>query len=123
MPSAAAPADLEKIAKMLAMTASDSDGEALAAARAANRFLAQNGWGWAEILKPVTYPRKPPKSVSELNSLFITILDEIRYSPYLSMWRGWMAATRRSAEARPLTNAEKHRITHLLMAHASDEGI
>lgn len=43
--------DRERLAKLLAMTASDKDGEALNAMRMANRVIEAAGLTWAEVLE------------------------------------------------------------------------
>lgn len=49
--------DKQKLAKVLALTASDKDGEALAAVRMANRILAMEGLTWLEVISPVPTTR------------------------------------------------------------------
>ncbi len=51
-------ADLDKLTKLLALTASDIDGEALAAIRAANRLLSRNKIRWEAVLAPKETPHK-----------------------------------------------------------------
>jgi hypothetical protein len=45
--------DRERLAKLLSMTGSGHDGEALTAIRQANRLLRENGKNWAEVLGTV----------------------------------------------------------------------
>lgn len=43
---------MDKIAKLLNLTKSDNDNEALAAIRMANKLLGEKGLGWENFLKP-----------------------------------------------------------------------
>lgn len=43
--------DRDKLAKLLAMTTSDNDGEALNAVRAANRIVKESGMSWQDVLR------------------------------------------------------------------------
>jgi hypothetical protein len=51
--------DLEKLIKILNLTTSDSDGEALAAIRTANSLLKKSGKTWEDMFKAVPKPEKP----------------------------------------------------------------
>lgn len=60
------PAVARQLAKVAGMMGSEHDGEALNAARAAGRILADHGVTWAEALTPaapVTAPRAPWRPV------------------------------------------------------------
>jgi hypothetical protein len=53
----------EKIAKLLNLTSSDNDGEALNAIRIANQILKKNGLDWPTLIeedKPIRYQAKEP---------------------------------------------------------------
>jgi hypothetical protein len=70
--------DKERLAKLLSMTGSDHDAEALAAARKANEFLRQHRKSWRDVLgldapppekqqppgapRPASRPQMPPRS-------------------------------------------------------------
>lgn len=75
--------DREKLLKLLALIESDSDGEALAAARQASRLLRQAGLGWADVI-PAKAPAQSDR-VSRGPSLSdIEILDRLIASTELS---------------------------------------
>jgi Protein of unknown function (DUF2786) len=52
--------ELDRLSKLLELTSSDYDGEALAAARAAHRFLRSLGLTWAELLGTPAAARPQP---------------------------------------------------------------
>lgn len=52
--------DKDRLAKLLSMTGSDHDAEALAAVRKANEFLRQHRKSWADVLGTSTPPIEPP---------------------------------------------------------------
>jgi len=54
--SALSPSDRVRLAKLLALCSSGYDGEALAAARAADRFIRDRGLTWQDILQPEAAP-------------------------------------------------------------------
>lgn len=57
--------DKERLAKLLNMTGSDHDAEALAAARKANEFLRQHRKSWRDVLglnAPPPEPQRPPEA-------------------------------------------------------------
>ena len=53
-----------KLAKCLALLGSNHDGEALAAARAAHRIVAESGLSWAEIIEQRATATKPTAPTS-----------------------------------------------------------
>lgn len=75
--------DRDRLLKLLALMESDSDGEALAAARQASRLLRQAGLGWADIIKDTAARTKEPESVGTPLS-DIEILDRLIAAPELS---------------------------------------
>lgn len=54
--------DREKLIKVLALTSSDVDGEALAAIRTANKILAAEGTTWGDLLK------EPPRTTINIST-------------------------------------------------------
>ena len=56
--------DKERLAKLLSMTGSDHDAEALAAARKANEFLRLHGKSWQDVLG-LTVPKPDPQRAAE----------------------------------------------------------
>ncbi len=52
--------DKDRLAKLLSMTGSDHDAEALAAVRKANEFLRLHRKSWADVLGTSTPPIEPP---------------------------------------------------------------
>jgi hypothetical protein len=57
--------DKERLAKLLSMTGSDHDAEALAAIRKANEFLRLHRKSWPDVLglsAPPPEPKKPPQT-------------------------------------------------------------
>ncbi|HEY8872963.1 MAG TPA: hypothetical protein VIM52_08025 [Stellaceae bacterium] len=52
------PLDRDRLAKLLGMFSSDSDGEIVNAARMAERLRRQSGLTWHDILRPVPEPRR-----------------------------------------------------------------
>jgi hypothetical protein len=53
--------DRERLIKLMMMTTSSNDGEALAAVRKANSLLAANQSNWHDFIKAVPAPRPRPK--------------------------------------------------------------
>jgi hypothetical protein len=54
----------ELLIKMLGMTTSDNDGQALVAIRKANAFLLANGWDWDRLIRgKITIVEDPFKSI------------------------------------------------------------
>lgn len=63
--------DKERLAKLLSMTGSDHDAEALAAIRKANEFLRLHRKSWPDVLglsAPPPEPQKPPQSSARSTS-------------------------------------------------------
>jgi hypothetical protein len=62
--------DRERLVKLLNMTDSQHDGEALTAIRRSNALLRQSKTSWAEVLTPLNQPQQvsPPKSEVEPKS-------------------------------------------------------
>ena len=54
------PIDRPKLVKLMGMTQSQNDGEALNAVRLANAMLKVNGISWSSLLDPVTKSRPAP---------------------------------------------------------------
>ncbi len=54
--------DKERLAKLLSMTGSDHDAEALAAVRKANEFLRLHGKSWQDVLTPAPEPTRPAET-------------------------------------------------------------
>ncbi len=53
--------DKDRLAKLLSMTSSDHDGEALAAIRKANQLLRANGTTWSDVLGTSELALEPPQ--------------------------------------------------------------
>ncbi len=68
--------DTDKITKLLALTASDFDGEALAAIRAAGRLLRDRGLTWPDIVKPDAAPQLPVPRTSRRHARMPTVLRD-----------------------------------------------
>lgn len=77
------PKDLEIVVKMLNLTMSDSDHEALSAIRKANAVLKRNNLGWAAVLeidlfdnaKPSTGPEHPKEErARKINEMFEEVI-------------------------------------------------
>jgi hypothetical protein len=68
--------DRERLSKLLGMLGSEHDGEALAAARQAERLRAEAGLTWAEILLPrLPAPRRRHHHVETFADAIEFILD------------------------------------------------
>ena len=57
--------NLELLIKLMKLTASNTDGEALAAVRMANKLLNGNGGDWENLLRGKLAPINPFKSIAE----------------------------------------------------------
>lgn len=53
--------DCQRLIKLMMMTTSTVDGEALTAIRKANALLKTNGSDWNKFIKAIPEPRPPPK--------------------------------------------------------------
>lgn len=78
--------DAEKLIKCLELTASDSDGECLAAIRAANKILKREGKRWADIISdgqpyygkdPYENIRKKTKEYTETRDTYTTWFESL----------------------------------------------
>jgi len=82
------PGDLLRLRKLLAMTASDLDGEALNAMRMANAILTRAKVHWIEIFNAIENAdaaKRPAPTVSdEINSAFDTVLCSCREGGFRS---------------------------------------
>jgi hypothetical protein len=55
------PDRLQKLIRLMMLTTSNRDGEALAALRKAQAFLAEGGQNWEEFLTPLANGKAPPR--------------------------------------------------------------
>jgi len=100
--------DKERLAKLLSMTGSDHDAEALAAARKANEFLRQHHKSWRDVLglnapppekqqppgsprtttpRPATPPRRPEPPPGHQRLRYYR--DALRHEPFLPRLLGF----------------------------------
>lgn len=121
--------DRRKLAAVLALTTSATDGEALAAVRAANRMLAAAGVTWADVLAdagcPFVAPERPDAPVySPLGvALYPPIggrwLETIDYLLLVLQHAGnlrdahWLRTLPTRLSARPLRYDEASRLVEL----------
>ena len=78
--------DIEKLIKVLGMTTSVHDGEALAALRTAQRMMAAAKVGWADLLKatytvePVVNPYQQPSQQGDFahSDMFAKMYEKMR---------------------------------------------
>lgn len=81
--------DIPRLLRFLRLTASEHDGEALAAVRAANKLLAACGAQWDDVLAPQSTNSFPAASIVSV------VVDGRRYAPPLVNWSrtaSWIAA-------------------------------
>ncbi len=70
--------NIERLLKLLRMTASQHDGEALSAMRAANRLLASAGMDWealltGRVIEIPPRPRKPQDDWEHVGNMFLEL--------------------------------------------------
>lgn len=79
------PADFELLKKVMGMTGSDQDGEALSAVRTANKILKSHKKNWEDVFNSKIFVVQPPRPVEpktkrgdpELEKAFIDLLFRI----------------------------------------------
>ena len=112
-PIATAAVDRVKLAKVLALTGSPVDGEALAAARMAMQIVLRSGLDWLQILTPP--PGVPPREIElEVDFADPTVLLAIcvQNSHALAGWEvGFVEAAAR--QRAPLGRVQNALLTHL----------
>jgi hypothetical protein len=79
--------DRTRLAKLLALCSSGYDGEALAAARAADRFVHDHGLTWAEVFG-VGQPEAAPAANRNLEPWRETVAACLRQPSALRQWEG-----------------------------------
>jgi hypothetical protein len=83
--SALSPPDRVRLAKLLALCSSGYDGEALAAARAADRFIRDRGLTWQDVLQPKAAPAANHNTVQPWRE---TATACLRQPGSLRQWEG-----------------------------------
>ena len=111
------PTEKERLAKVLALTTSNIDGEALAAVRKANQLLAKDGVTWEQLLTAtgsnfgafaaafakanVVYKERPPPAseLENLRSMISMLLTKIREDRSTRLWLNQLLNTVVNGEA------------------------
>lgn len=114
---------LDRIVKLLGMTGSDQDGEALNAVRAANKFLADRKLTWAGVfaLIPVGYaPRladPPPKATQDPIAepiaflwMHVDDLEPRERQDYARMREKWLSTGELTLTERAIIKAIRSRV-------------
>jgi hypothetical protein len=111
--------DMAMLSKLMAVTTSDKDGEALNAVRMANRILAKYQTTWPEVLReagpgPVPDPSLDP----ELDAAFSEVLSNLRPGSFATTMNGihaqwkkdrWISPNQRRTVMNAMRNARRWR--------------
>lgn len=89
--------DIEKLIKVLGMTGSTHDGEALAALRTAQRMMAAAKVSWADLIKPAAKPMQHQNDASHYRSpQYSDIFRDAARDPYYQADRAAYEASQKA---------------------------
>jgi hypothetical protein len=75
------PVDADRLAKLLGMVGSKHDGEALNAARAADKLVREAGLAWPDVIASSALPILPNSELTPWEHDFLSSLRRQKYPP------------------------------------------